>query len=173
MFSWRYILLVITLISCNSKSEKNQKDDIGLDFDHQIGLPEIMVTSKGRAQVKASSLKLLKDNSKDAILVGNVIADFFNEMGDRASRLYSDSAWINESADRMLARGNVTVESDNGYVLLSNSIVWDDRYGVISSKDSVVFFSAEGDTMYGVGFESDSDLDRWSIFKPHGVAYKK
>mgnify|MGYP004292292539 CR=1 FL=1 len=57
------------------------------------------------------------------------------------------------------ARGNVTVESDNGYVLLSNSIVWDDRYGVISSKDSVVFFSAEGDTMYGVGFESDSDLD--------------
>ena len=165
--------MALALLSCDSPSSRVQDDSNKLDFDHEIGRPQIRVTSKGKTQVKARSLKLLKDNDKDAILVGNVIADFFNDKGESVSSLNSDSAWINESADRMLARGNVTVKSENGYVLLSNSIVWDDRYGIISSKDSVVFFSSEGDTMHGVGFESDSDLNRWSIFKPHGVAYKK
>ena len=30
-------------------------------------------------------------------------------------------------------------------------------------------FSREGDTMYGVGFESDMDLTKWKIYKPTGV----
>jgi len=173
MFRYKYIMLALTLLSCDSISTTARSDKNTLDFDHEIGRPQIRVTSKGKTQVKATSLKLLKDNDKDALLVGSVTANFFNDKGESVSNLSSDSAWINESADRMLARGNVSVESENGYVLLSNSIAWDDRYGIISSKDSVVFFSLEGDTMYGVGFESDSDLNRWSIFKPHGVAYKK
>ena len=170
---FKFFFAALILLSCDSSSSEAQNSNYNINFDHQIESPKIMVSSEGKTQVKASSKKLLKNKDKDAILVGNVVADFFNDDGDYISSLSSDSAWINESADRMLARGNVIVKSESGYVLMSRSIIWDDRYGLISSKDSVVFFSTEGDTMYGVGFESDSDLERWSIFKPHGVAYKK
>jgi len=32
-----------------------------------------------------------------------------------------------------------------------------------------MFTSSNNDTMYGVGFESDMDLTKWKIKKPHGV----
>ena len=39
----------------------------------------------------------------------------------------------------------------------------------IESKDSVMFTTTQGDTMYGVGFESDMDLTEWKIYRPTGV----
>ena len=57
------------------------------------------------------------------MLVGSVVADFFNEGGDHLSTLHSDSAWINEKADKLSAKGNVKVVSESGYVLISNTIL--------------------------------------------------
>jgi hypothetical protein len=54
-------------------------------------------------------------------------------------------------------------------MLYANSILWDNQYKIIESKDSVMFTTIEGDTMYGVGFESDMDLTKWKIYKPNGV----
>ena len=37
------------------------------------------------------------------------------------------------------------------------------------SKDSVMITTLEKDTLYGIGFESDSDLQNWKILRPSGV----
>jgi hypothetical protein len=39
----------------------------------------------------------------------------------------------------------------------------------MNTKDSVMITTIEKDTLYGVGFESDSDLQNWKILKPSGV----
>ena len=39
----------------------------------------------------------------------------------------------------------------------------------MSTKDSVMITTLEKDTLYGIGFESDSDLENWKILNPSGV----
>ena len=33
----------------------------------------------------------------------------------------------------------------------------------LSTKDSIMITTLEQDTLYGIGFESDSDLENWKI----------
>ena len=95
--------------------------------------------------------------------------DFFNDEGQHISILYSDSARINEQNNNLRANGNVYVVSDSGYTLTSYEILWDNRYKMIVAEDSVMFTTTKGDTLHGVGFESDMDLEQWKIFRIFGV----
>ena len=104
-----------------------------------------------------------------ALLVGNVVVDFYNDEGDHISILYSDSARIDEQNNNLHANGNVYVVSDSGYTLTTSKILWDNRYEMIVAEDSVMFTHPAGDTLYGIGFESDIDLERFKIFKPFGI----
>ena len=72
-------------------------------------------------------------------------------------------------SNNLQANGNVYVVSDSGYTLTTSELIWDNRYKMIIAEDSVMFTTTEGDTMYGVGFESDMDLDQWRIFRIFGV----
>ena len=96
--------------------------------------------------------------------------DFYNDQGEHISILYADSARINERTNDLNANGNVYVVSDSGYTLTTRQITWDQSYKMIVSEDSVMFTTSYGDTLHGVGFESDSDLEEWRIFKPVGIS---
>ena len=100
--------------------------------------------------------------------MGNVEIDMYDD-GKHISVLYSDSAQINERNNNLIASGNVIVVSDSGYTLRTNKINWDNSYKLITAEDSVMFTTSEKDTLYGIGFESDSDLEEWRIFKPVGI----
>ena len=39
----------------------------------------------------------------------------------------------------------------------------------MSTEDSVMITTLEKDTLYGIGFVSDSDLENWKILNPSGV----
>ena len=39
----------------------------------------------------------------------------------------------------------------------------------VFTDDSVIFITEESDTLYGIGFESDSDLEEWKIFSIFGI----
>ena len=69
----------------------------------------------------------------------------------------------------MSAFGHVMIRSDSGLVLRTETLRWDDTYDMVATEDSVMFNTPEGDTLYGVGFESDIDLTHWTIYKPWGV----
>ena len=97
------------------------------------------------------------------------MVDLYNEEGSHISILYSDSARINENNNNLYAKGNVYVVSDSGYTLTTSELVWDNRYEMIVAEDSVMFTHSEGDTLYGIGFESDIDLERFKIFRPYGI----
>ena len=132
--------------------------------------PLIILTRKDKKMIKAKSKKLYQQKNESALLVGNVEIDFYNDQGEHISILYADSARINEYSNDLNANGNVYVVSDSGYTLTTRKIVWDNSYKMIVAEDSVMFTTSEGDTLYGVGFESDSDLEEWRIFRPFGIA---
>jgi len=42
----------------------------------------------------------------------------------------------------------------------------------IFTDDSVKFITESQDTIYGIGFESDVELNNWKILKPTGVFHE-
>jgi len=156
-------------ISCHP-IEKLESKKSSVEFvDNEIWKPQITITRKEKTMIKAKSKKLFKNNNEATLLVGNVEIDFFNDAGEHISMLYSDSARINEQNNNLNANGNVYVVSDSGYTLTTSEIIWNHSYKMIIAEDSVMFTTSDGDTLYGVGFESDSDLEEWRIFKPIGI----
>ena len=161
--------VLIFLMGCAETGEEVARKNTSMFNENEIENPEIIISRENTRIVKAVSKHLMKNGNEDALLTGNVKADFYNDLGEHVSILYSDSAKINQRTNNLRATGNVHVESDSGFTLYANSILWDNQYKIIESKDSVMFTTTEGDTMYGVGFESDMDLTKWKIYKPNGV----
>jgi len=166
-----FIIILILSVFCCTKTEADNLPNIGEKIlkDHEIIEPQIVVTRKNRTVINVTSEKLEKNNNEDALLSDNVVADFFDEDGNHSSLMLSDSAMINESANNFEAFSNVVVISDSGLTLRTERLFWDNRYRLITSKDSVLFTTEDKDTLQGIGFESDMDLSNWKILKPTGV----
>ena len=164
-----WIILITLFISCGSRWESDNSDTTEELNENEIWNPLIILSREETKIVTAKAEKLYKNSDEMSLLVGNVKVDFFGEEGEHISILYSDSAQINEQSNNLHANGNVFVVSDSGYTLTTNKILWDNRYKMIIAEDSVMFTTTVGDTMYGVGFESDMDLDQWRIFRIFGV----
>jgi lipopolysaccharide assembly outer membrane protein LptD (OstA) len=166
------ILFVILFVGCAETGDDVGRRTLSMFNENEIENPEIIISRENTLIVKARSKHLMKNRNEDALLTGDVKADFYNDLGERVSILYSDSAKINQRTSNLLATGNVHVSSDSGFTLYANTILWDNQYKIIESKDSVMFTTTERDTMYGIGFESDMDLTKWKIFKPTGVVQR-
>ncbi|MBC8214739.1 MAG: LPS export ABC transporter periplasmic protein LptC [Candidatus Marinimicrobia bacterium] len=164
------IILVLLIIGCTKTENDNiPNENEKLLKDHEIIKPQIVVYRKERKVINVTSEKLAKNNNEDALLSGNVVADFFDDDGNHTSLMLSDSAMINEGANNFEAFSNVVVISDSGLTLRTEKLFWDNRYKLITSKDSVLFTTESKDTLQGIGFESDMDLSNWKILKPTGV----
>ena len=164
-----WLILASLFITCGSRGESDNSDSSEELIENEIWNPLIILSREESRVVTAKAERLFQSSNELALLVGNVEVDFFSEEGDHISILYSDSAQINEQSNNLHANGNVFVVSDSGYTLTTSKILWDNRYKMIIAEDSVMFTTTEGDTMYGVGFESDIDLDQWRIFQIYGV----
>ena len=162
--------LVVCSFSCHSVEQLDSEESSAEIVENEIWEPLVILTRGEKKMIRAKSKKLFKNNNESALLVGNVEIDFFNDMGKHISMLYADSARIDERNNDLKANGNVYVVSDSGYTLSTQQIIWDNSYEMILAEDSIMFTTTEGDTLYGVGFESDSDLEEWRIFKPFGIA---
>ena len=157
----------------------------GIDSDKSLGKrsdfpdqeswnPVIVMTreAKKRAIVRSKHLAKYSDR-QEIILNGNVDVDFFSDDEEHMSNLKSESAFVYEGNDNLLAIGNVIVKSDSGVTLFTDSLFWDNQSEKINSNDTVMLATELNDTLYGIGFESDIDLTRWKILNPWGVSSRK
>ena len=167
-----HLLLCLFIFSCRSENV-NLSKTVEIDYDNKISKPKITIYQEQHRVIYAISDMLYKNEEENAILVGNVISNFFDEGGAHISTLHSDSAVIENFSNNLSAFGNVIVVSDSGYTLFSNQIYWNNQYKLVTSNDSVIFTNTYQDTMYGVGFESDIDLTRSKIFKPYGFVKER
>ena len=106
------LLVVIFILGCNSSNEVIEKLPKVSDFnENEIGMPIITITREGVSLVKASSEVLIKNKNTNAILKGDVNADFFDKDGLLISKLTSDSAYIDQNTNNLHAYGNSILEN--------------------------------------------------------------
>ena len=166
-----WAIAFILLINGCSQETPIEELSKGVDFPDQEswGVTIILTDSSvERARVKSGHLE--KYNQKQHILLDeNVEVNFFDKKQKHVAVLNSSKAEVDQKTNNMKAIGNVIAISDSGITLHTDTLYWDAKNEKMRTEDSVMITTLEKDTLYGVGFESDSDLANWKIQNPSGV----
>lgn len=157
-------------MSCSNRVvDKNENTREGLP-DQESWNVTITLTDHGTIRSIVRSGHLEKYDDKQFILLDQrVNSDFFDEDENHTTNLKSVLAEVEEGNDFMRAMGNVIVVSDSGVTLYTDTLVWDSKEELIYTEDNVMLTTEKGDTLYGIGFESDIAMENWRIIKPSGV----
>ena len=154
-------------ISC---SKNDFTDNFEKDIHDQLSTNvEITLTKKGNVTAKIKSEVLKKNNqSLQLELFDNVNVDLFDENFQQKSLIKSQSAMVNEKENKIKAYGSVVVISDDGKILMTDSLTWDNNSDKIYTDANLEFITSDSDTLYGTGFKSNIDLTNWNILQPRG-----
>tara|TARA_B100000925_G_scaffold183909_1_gene138913 strand:+ start:174 stop:692 length:519 start_codon:yes stop_codon:yes gene_type:complete len=166
----RYFFLLIFLFACQSNELQKSGQTRQGRPDAESWDAVITLTNKGAKRGVIRSGHLEKYNDNEFIMLDqNVDADFFNEEEVFTTNLKSLVAEIDEEEDFLVAIGNVVVVTDSGVTLFTDTLSWDNQKEKVFTSDSVIFITEKKDTLYGIGFESDIELNNWKILQPTGV----
>ena len=161
------IFLMLFFVSCSKDEVTN---NVEKDVHDQLSTNvEITLTKKGNITAKIKSEILKKNNqSLQLELYDNVNVDLFDEDFQHKSLIKSQSAMVNEKENRIKAYGSVIVISDDGKILMTDSLTWDNNSDKIYTDANLKFVTSDTDTLYGTGFKSNIDLTDWNILQPRG-----
>jgi LPS export ABC transporter protein LptC len=163
-------LIFISVFFSISCSKNDFTDNFEKDIHDQLSTNvEITLTKKGNVTAKIKSEVLKKNNqSLQLELFDNVNVDLFDENFQQKSLIKSQSAMVNEKENKIKAYGSVVVISDDGKILMTDSLTWDNNSDKIYTDSNLEFITSDSDTLYGTGFKSNIDLTDWNILQPRG-----
>ena len=167
----KYILpfLYLLILGCGRQEAVPQGSIAGGPDQESWGVT-IILTDKGIMRAKIKSGHLEKYNEREFVLLDNsVTVDFFDDRESHTSQLTSLRAEVNQSSNDMKAMGHVVAVSDSGISLYTDTLIWNSSGEKMTTDDPIMLTTEQKDTLYGIGFESDSDLKNWKILKPSGV----
>ena len=165
-----HILLCLCCVWACSKIPEEAETQQETDFpDQESWNSEIVLTKEGRKNAIIVAGHLLRYQDRSEIFMDDTVCvDFYNAEQSHLSHLISLSAEVNEQTNDLVARGNVSVESDSGVTLYTEEIRWNHKEEKIVSEVEIMLVTDQ-DTLTGIGFESDSNLENWLIRQPSGV----
>ena len=163
-------LIFISVFFSISCSKNDFTDNFEKDIHDQLSTNvEITLTKKGNVTAKIKSEVLKKNNqSLQLELFDNVNVDLFDENFQQKSLIKSQSAMVNEKENKIKAYGSVVVISNDGKILMTDSLTWDNNSDKIYTDANLEFITSDSDTLYGTGFKSNIDLTIWNILQPRG-----
>ena len=166
---WSIVFIIIS-VACSDRSDETQLAK-GIDYpDQESWGVTIILTDSSIERARIQSGHLEKYNQEQYIMLDErVKVDFFDKKQVHVAVLNSVKAEVDQKTNDMKAIGDVIAVSDSGITLYTDTLFWNAKKEQMSSIDSVMITTIEEDTLYGVGFESDSDLKNWKILKPSGV----
>jgi LPS export ABC transporter protein LptC len=166
--------VVLLCLGCRSQDQQTVTPPNYEGPDQEGWNSRITVTSNGRTSAIVQYSHMEKySKRRETKFDGGIVVDFFNTAGQHTSNLVSERGVLYEESNDVEALGNVVVVSDSGMTVRTQRLRWDNTRQKIVSNDFVTITTAENDTLYGKGFQSDQNLKQWSIGKPSGVSQKK
>lgn len=161
-----FVLVGFLLIcNCQKKNDEPVVEIEEMEYPDQEGWNSKVISSKNGvvgANIKYGHMLRFKKR-KIVEFDGGISVDFYNEKGVHISNLISEKGRLDEATNNIEAFGNVMVVSDTGITLKTERLRWDNSIEKIVSNDFVTIVTADQDTFYGNGFESDQNLENWHI----------
>ncbi len=169
-----FIWLIV--FSCNNREDTKDlpSNELGVMPTQEMWRSEIIISKSGRKQavIKYGHMVRMEERNRAICYFDSgVEADFYDEDGNHASHLTSERGEYHEDTDDVFGIGNVVVVSDTG-TLKTERLQWKNSIEKIVSDTLVEMVTSEGDTIIGIGFQSDPDLSNLVIYKPTGMSSK-
>ncbi|MBN2564547.1 MAG: LPS export ABC transporter periplasmic protein LptC [Candidatus Eisenbacteria bacterium] len=129
----------------------------GTRADQEIDGFALTQTREGERiwSLKAANALIYED--ADRVEMTDLRVDFFDEEGNARSTLTADEGTLERRTNDMEVMGNVVVYAEDGTILTTERLTWNERTGKIES-DQPVRVTKGRDVMTGVGVEADPDL---------------
>jgi LPS export ABC transporter protein LptC len=172
-----WLLLLILLLNCdqekatiNQKAQSQVAEDIP---DQEMWQSTVTSLNRGKKEAVVQYGHMLHyPNRKLYKFDEGVHVDFYDKTGAHASLLTAQKGELDEKTNNVKAMNHVVVVSDSGVTLNTEELGFDQNLNKIISKVDVKITTTKGDTFYGVGFESDTQLRDFEIKKLKGKAHK-
>lgn len=169
------LFVVVLFFGCSQQDPTQTQQVSDADVpDQELWDAQIRSTDKGKLNALISFGHMERYTNKSLLVFDEGIdIDFFNDRGEKSSKLTAEAGEMDETTENVKAIGNVVVVSDSGFTLYTDELFYYKEADKIVSNVKVKVTTTDGDTLHGVGFESDSQMDYWEIREPHdGVAHK-
>jgi LPS export ABC transporter protein LptC len=170
----KYAIIFLIFISCSNIDDLSNNQKHVEKPSQESWNAKIFVNSEGRRAITAESEYLATYNATQlTTLIGNVKLDFFDDRGNHTSVIFADTGKITNNHNRLFtALGNVVIEADSGIEVRTDELFFNEQLDKLYTN-KFVRIATEGDTLYGVGFESDASLEHWILKEPKGVTYRE
>ncbi len=176
IYTLRSLILVLGVLffwSCSEAIQNESGQTREGKPDQESWDVTITLTSEGVKRAIVRSGHLEKFNKRRSIFLDEgVDADFFDHEENHTTNLTSTMAEVEEKSNFMIAIGKVVVVSDSGVTLFTDTLTWNNDTEQVFTDDPVMVTTENLDTLYGIGFESDVELDHWKILNPTGVMHE-
>ena len=161
-----YGAMVLLLVTHCTKLE-----ELPLVNKNKGDYPELVMQGITRIDVYEGSLLswvlnttyLERRGTDKKLLVKPLWLTVYDSLGQESAWIESDSGSADEEVTFMQVWGNVHVRSEEGTTVLTDSLDWRKRDRKIRTAGKVTVVSRKGDTVTGVGFESDDRLKNWVL----------
>jgi len=165
------LFAILIFAGCQKRKENTVANPENFEFPDQEGWnSKVISTTNGivGAIIQYGHMQRFKKRKVVEFDQG-IVVDFFNEEGEHTSKLTSKNGKLDEDTKNIEAFGNVVVVSDTGITLKTERLRWDNSIEKIVTYEFVTIVTAEQDTFYGNGFESDQNLENWRITGFSGI----
>ena len=96
--------------------------------------------------------------------------EIFNRGEEKEAELTSNKGWYNEKSQIMWAEDSVEFKNNDGEVLKTEKLIWDEKKELIYT-DLPVQILRENDTLWGDGIQSNENFTNYSIKNPRGSIF--
>jgi len=160
------IILLTLFYACNEKKLKPQIDNSVSSEDlpdQQSKNATITFTENGKikAILYSDEIRVLGDKNEKQL--DGVMIEFFNDDEVKTSTLTSKKGKIDERTQDMYAIDSVVAVSDSGVTLTTDELIWKNKTQKIVT-DKFVKIISQDEIIEGYGFESDQNLQNYTIF---------
>lgn len=124
----------------------------------------MMETAMGQAVYELKATVAYVDPTRPLIQGAHIDMVWFNQKGERVSRLTADKGWLETNSNNMRAMGHVLVRATSGSTLETETLQWDQQSQIIKTDDEVRILQ-RNNLLTGKGMRSDPGLDRIEIYQ--------
>ncbi len=150
------------LSSCGDGGETGPAAEGGVVPDQEINGFTLTQTNDGRSVWSLTAQLALVFEDADRIETTRPRIEFFDDEGESRSVLTANNGLLKRRTNDMEVSGSVVVTSNDGTVMRTEHLTWDERRGKISTE-MPVRVTRDGDVMTGTGAEADPDLGNLRI----------